>query len=628
MKPVWGNIRRFFTSQYFIFSLLLTLKAIFIHIFLLHDFDFIKAFILEGCYIFLLLGLMEFLPARFKSLGYFIADGILTTLFAAIIVYTAYFNTVPTYFVLFQLGQVSAISDSILSLLNPFYLLLYLDIIILIVFRYSKKLPFPTAKLNKKWMKASITIAVILTLGGFIYYQGVDIANPVLAAGNKGIFNYELLNIYKDPRAKVKPLDSNLTPADINDKVQRIKGIVTKKPDERKMYGVAKGRNVIVVQMESFQDFLIGLKVNGQEVTPNLNKLIKHSLYFPNVFQQVGPGNTSDAEFIMNTSLFPQSYSATSISEGNRKYPSLPRLLHEKGYNTMTFHADELKFWNRDELYPALGFDHFYEQPLYGNKDIVGLGPSDDVLYAKAIEKLKASPEPFYAHVISMSSHHPYKIPDDKKGLDLPDSYDGSIVGDYLQAQHYTDASLGRFMDKLKKNGLWKNSVLLFYGDHFGLDNKMLGSNDQALLQSLLGHPYSSADRYNIPFIATIPGVTHGEIDGAIGGQLDFLPTLTNLLGLPIDNKIVHFGQDLLNTDHNLIGMRYYMPEGSFINQSIIFEPNTNFDDGTATNLWTREPVNDFKKYKEDYDRVNELENLSDAYVLSLPEQITANKRQ
>jgi lipoteichoic acid synthase len=239
---------------------------------------------------------------------------------------------------------------------------------------------------------------------------------------------------------------------------------------------------------------------------------------------------------------------------------------------------------------------------------------------------LKKSKQPFYAMFISMSSHHPYKIPEDKQGLDLPKRYEGTIVGDYLQAQHYTDAALGRFIDKLKAAGLWKNSIFLFYGDHFGLDNDMLNRNERALMQELLGHPYTDVDRYNIPFIVTIPGVTHGEERNIIGGQLDFLPTLTNLLGIPIENRLVHFGQDLLNTDSNTIGMRYYMPKGSFINEHIIFQPNKNFDDGTAYNIWTGEPVKDYKNYRVDYERVIELENLSDAYILSLPHQINANK--
>ncbi len=620
-----SNLKRFIKSQYFIFSILLTLKAIFVHGLLFHDYDVVKAFILEGCYIFLLLGFVEFLPVTVKSWGYFAADALITTVFTGIILYGSYFNIIPTYFALFELGQVSSVSDSVLSLLNPLYLLLYLDIMILVIFRISKKLPFPAARINKKWLGMAFSLSIIIASLAFMHYRSDDIANPVLAAEDKGIFNYELLNIYKNPSNQTKPLSSNLTPAQINHTIQSIKGIDKKPQNKRQDFGVAKGRNVIVIQLESFEDFLIGLKVNGQTVTPNLNKLVKKSLYFPDVYQQVGPGNTSDAEFMMNTSLFPESYSPTALSEGDRAYPSLPKLLGSKGYNTMTFHADELKFWNRDELYPGLGFNHYYEQPLYGQQDIVGLGPSDDVLYGKTAGILNKSSQPFYAQVVSLSSHHPYKIPASKQGLSLPAKYNGSIVGDYLQAQHYTDASLGRFIDQLKAKGLWNNSVIMLYGDHFGLSNDMFNSTDESLMKDLIGHPYTKEDRYNIPLIAAVPGKVQHQTITKVGGQLDFLPTLTNLLGIPIDHKLVHFGQDILNTNSNTIGMRYYMPEGSFINKSIIYEPDKSFSDGTAINRLTGKKAG-FKDYHSEYEKVIHLEDLSDAYIQSLPVRSNPSK--
>jgi phosphoglycerol transferase MdoB-like AlkP superfamily enzyme len=137
-------------------------------------------------------------------------------------------------------------------------------------------------------------------------------------------------------------------------------------------------------------------------------------------------------------------------------------------------------------------------------------------------------------------------------------------------------------------------------------------------MEQLIGHSYTKADRYNIPLIVSVPGKIPHQTITKVGGQLDFLPTLTNLLGIPIDHKLVHFGQDLLNTHSNTVGMRYYMPEGSFINQSIIYEPDKSFADGTAINRLTGADAN-FKGYHSEYEKVIHLENLSDAYIQSLP---------
>lgn len=80
--------------------------------------------------------------------------------------------------------------------------------------------------------------------------------------------------------------------------------------------------NVIVVQMEAFQNFLIHLKLGDQEVTPVLNRLAEEGYYFPYVYQQIGQGNTSDAEFMSNTSIYPTGTVAMSTGFGDRNCPA------------------------------------------------------------------------------------------------------------------------------------------------------------------------------------------------------------------------------------------------------------------------------------------------------------------
>jgi lipoteichoic acid synthase len=107
-----------------------------------------------------------------------------------------------------------------------------------------------------------------------------------------------------------------------------------------------------------------------------------------------------------------------------------------------------------------------------------------------------------------------------------------------------------------------------------------------------------------------------------VGGQLDIMPTIANLLGISLQEQgVVHFGQDLLNIQKNVFGMRYYLPTGSFFNDHILFVPGKGFDDGTAVSLQTLQPVIDFKAYKSDYDYVMELMKLSDQYVNMLPKR-------
>nr|WP_269448157.1 LTA synthase family protein [Lentibacillus sp. JNUCC-1] len=153
--------------------------------------------------------------------------------------------------------------------------------------------------------------------------------------------------------------------------------------EQHVLHGADKDKNLLIIQVESLQNFVMALTVNGQEITPTINELAKNSLYFNNFFQQIGSGNTSDAEFMMNTSIYPIGEIPTSKQIEGKTIPSLPRTLNEEGYTTSTFHAHEITYWNRDKMYPALGFDEWFAMDFYGEEDIVGFGPSDGHFYKK-----------------------------------------------------------------------------------------------------------------------------------------------------------------------------------------------------------------------------------------------------
>lgn len=99
-------------------------------------------------------------------------------------------------------------------------------------------------------------------------------------------------------------------------------------------------------------------------------------------------GNTSDAEFMSNTSIYPIGTLAMSTGFGDRELPSLPRLLRDKGYEAYTFHVNQVGFWNRNELYPALGFNGYYDKDYFTNDHFNAFGASDEQLYITGVEKM------------------------------------------------------------------------------------------------------------------------------------------------------------------------------------------------------------------------------------------------
>ena len=342
-------------------------------------------------------------------------------------------------------------------------------------------------------------------------------------------------------------------------------------------------------------------------------------MYFPHFYQQVGQGNTSDAEFVVNTSMYIPRSGAASGEYANKDLPSLPKLLGEQGYQSATFHTNVVEFWNRKELYAGLGFDHYYDAEYFGEEGKVFFGASDEVLYSKTTEKLKemqASNQPFYAQVISMTAHHPFTTPEELDQITLPERYQDTLVGNYLRAQSYADYALGQFIAELKESGIWDNSLVVLYGDHLGLPIYSLDTHEKELMQEIYGHEYGYADMMNIPLLITGAGITP-EVIEQTGGQVDILPTVANLLGISVDNQI-HFGLDLLNESNNILPQRYYLPSGSYLNDSTLVVSGIGYEDSTEYPL-EEDGTQSMQSSSEEFDRALQLLHLSDSYGEQLP---------
>lgn len=591
-----------------------------------------------------LLCLVELLtPAKGKWGVYLGFNFVVSFVLFAATVYHAYFGTVPTYAVLSGLNQVPEVKASVASLLRPEQFLYFIDLPVLIAvrifravrrnrasqgFRMAGNLSFRTdrSRGSLAWkVGVAFVLIVSLMLSGLYIRTGKGIDNELVRAESVGFFNFQVDAAIRNQEEERMIAEGNLQ--ETAAKVRQLESgypyqaaAATGKPA---YFGAARGMNLIIVQMESFQNFPIHLKLNGQEITPVLNGLAKEGFYFPHVFQQIGPGNTSDAEFMSNTSIYPTAAEAMSTGYGDRLLPSLPRLLQNRGYAANTFHINKVTFWDRHKMYPALNFDKYYDKPYYTNDHFNDFGASDEEMYRVGVEKLaelKAQGKPFYAQFVTTSSHNPFVVPKDRRHFDLPADLEGTMLGNYIEAANYTDYAIGKLIDQLKQTGMWDNTMLVFYGDHFGLQEKEVPARE---IEEKLGIAYDERiSRFNIPLVIHIPGQQHGQVVDRTGGQVDILPTVVNLLGLSLEEEgFTAFGHDLLNIDRNVVGMRYYLPTGSFFNDEVMFVPGAGFDDGTAISLDTLQPVADIAPYRSDYDYITELMKLSDEYVKLLPKR-------
>ncbi|MDN4609034.1 LTA synthase family protein [Sporosarcina highlanderae] len=317
-----------------------------------------------------------------------------------------------------------------------------------------------------------------------------------------------------------------------------------------KMFGVAKDRNLIIVSLESLQNFVINNNMNGYEITPFLNSLTndKDTFYFNNFYHQTGLGKTSDSEFILENSLYGRNGGAVFFTNSGNTFNALSEKLGDNGYFTSVMHANNRSFWNRDIMYQALGIQKFYDVESYeiGEGEAVNWGMKDIPFLEQSVELMKEMPQPFSTRLITLTNHHPFDL--DEEDMYIP-QYDSNskTLNKYFQSVRYMDEALKVFFDDLKKSGLYDNSIIVMYGDHYGISenhNKAMGMYMEKEIT-----PFDTVELQKVPMFIHIPGYGKGKTMDELSGQMDLRPTILHLLG--IDTKEdMQMGADVFSPDH------------------------------------------------------------------------------
>ncbi len=362
--------------------------------------------------------------------------------------------------------------------------------------------------------------------------------------------------------------------------------------------GIFEGKNLLVIHAESIQNFLIDLKINGQEVTPNLNKLTKKSLYFNKFYPQITTGTSSDTEFTFETGLLPSTSGITFVSYFDRKYESITSKFKNKGYYTFSMHANDGDYWNRNAMYKTFGYDKFYSKDSYviSDEDIIGLGLSDKEFFKQStilLKGIKEFREPFYGKIITLTNHSPFDQVDKYGDFDVTMSYEyineqgkkvkgvsnyleGREIGNYLKSAHYADAALGELFDSLEKNGILENTVIVLYGDHEARIPKSEFNymyNYDPITDSIL---FEEDDRFisfenykydlnkNTPLIIWDSENEYTATIDDVMGMYDLLPTLANMFNF---NYKYAMGSDIFSSSEKIV----IFPNGNFLTNKIYY---------------------------------------------------------
>ena len=312
--------------------------------------------------------------------------------------------------------------------------------------------------------------------------------------------------------------------------------------------GVAHNQNLLLIQAEAMQGWVLGARVGDHEVTPFLNDLRRNSLSYTQLFDETAQGMTSDAEYAVLNSQLPLGQGAVAFLRADNNFLTLAHVLQETGYSTLSAHPFKKGFWNRSVVHPRYGFtDSRFAEEL-GPGPVIGWGLADDEFFARMVPELTRLPQPFFAFLVTLSLHHPYDhFPDDRKQLDLG-TLEGSNLGNYLHGMNFLDRSLARLFADLAAAGLLEHTVVAIYGDH---DSRLPLGPDLLRLAGVAESPaVAPALPLQLDRIAAIVALPGGQVRGevsAVGGHIDLAPTLLHYLGVATPRSFA--GRPLLPTD-------------------------------------------------------------------------------
>lgn len=368
-------------------------------------------------------------------------------------------------------------------------------------------------------------LSVNLTVsGGFIAtYRALQTSAHLLASGPA---IYTLFgSLYFDYAEELPDLTK--------EQEQEINTWLCERPPLLPIQGLEPRDNCILILTESLESWVLNLTVEGQEITPCLNKLLKEptTLYAPRVLTQVNGGRSIDAQLLALAGLLPVQAGAFSSRFPLNRYHTLPQAMKElKGSRNYLLTVDKTKTWNQGVVAQSFGIDTIISYPdfrmteTFGNRRRLG----DRAFFAQCREKMENGEiwhpgENVFIQMVTYSGHSPFKMPESLKSVHFSNQIP-ELMADYMSVAHYTDEAIGILVEYLKTRPEYQRTIVVITGDHEGL-----AGNRKGLCGSAAGKGIVS-DKEFTPFIVLNSPAPMRYTE--VMGQIDIYPTLLNLLGL------------------------------------------------------------------------------------------------
>ena len=499
-----------------------------------------------------------------------------------------------------------AVVENVLQLKDMVYIIGPIAMIV-VHLRLKKKNYYKKVDLKSDRKKKTIHTMAFAGLLGLIFLMTMTSldASRFMKQWNKeyivmrfGIYVYQVNDVF----TSIQPKINSMFGFDQANKEFMDYFAEEKEAPSNEMTSIFKGKNIIVIHAESMMTNAMSLSFNGEEVTPNLNRLAKEGMFFSNFYSQVSVGTSSDSELTYNTSLMPTKSGTAFVSYSDRTFNSTPKLLKEQGYYTFSMHANNADFWNRRNMYNSIGYDKFFSKSDYEvtKENSIGLGLSDKEFFRQSIEKIQKvneENEKWYGVMIMLSNHTPFsdveKYGDYSVDVIETVTYEdgtteevtypymeGTKLGNYFKSLHYADSALGEFITELDEAGLLENTVVVLYGDHdarlpkkdynklynYNFETHEFRDEEDELYREYDSYQYELGRK--VPFIIWTKDMAGSYFNFEyhnVMGMYDVQPTLGNMFGYYNPYAL---GHDIFTIKENNIVV---FPNGNWVTNNVYY---------------------------------------------------------
>ena len=508
-----------------------------------------------------------------------IISGILINFFISILLfsdnlYYIYSNSVLSVTQITNLQYGEEIISTLPMVLDLKHILYFLDLIILIILFSTTNI-----KLNKKDKKIRKQLFTKVSIGivGIVLFCIIS-AKYVEKSKDKSynkdfqikestIFGYHIYDIESTINIKKKTKYKNYE--SMMEDYKKLQEEYQERYGQEKycFKGMAKDKNIIILQLESIQEFVINKEINGKQITPNLNKFLNENIEMTNMHMQ-SYSTTADSEHSTITSLYPMENGMSFSRYYTNTYDDLFNMFNKENYHTSYMHGNDANFWNRGNVYSKLGVNDLALKDKFDDTEYINGFMSDELLYRQGVQKLKQYNNPFLSFVVSASSHTPYELEGlkdrSKVKIDVG-KYKNTYFGNYLEAVNYADYTFGVFIEELKEAGLYEDTVILVFGDHNGLN---MYNEEMIDFLKTINQDITDIDiRLNYSRVVCglkLPVISHIKIEKPVS-KLDIKPTLAYLCdiedGFSLGTNMFGSKEFVLLNNERIIGSNYYYDE-------------------------------------------------------------------